>query len=166
MAMTKKWHGGDAGHSTKAKTAQEQGGTLPRFIWSIRKDIVKNRLVLSTVSFILACLIMATPIVMLFALDAMPNTFFWGIPIGILLGGLSWIYLYRNWDPVDLSFKKAETANQKKWITAFIVFLVILRTILKTYTEDGVILLSSVLLFWLLSTGFYMIFRAWWHHLE
>jgi hypothetical protein len=127
---------------------------------------MKNRLVASTVFFSLACLIIAVPIVMLFALDAMPDTFFWGIPIGILLGGLSWIYLSHNWDPINLSFKKAETANQKNWITAFIVFLIILRTVLKTYTEDGVILLSSVMLFWLISTGFYMIFRAWWHRSE
>ena len=125
---------------------------------------MKNRLVASTVFFSLACLIMATPIVMLFALDAMPDTFFWGIPIGILLGGLSWIYLSRNWDPVNLSFRQLKTTNQRNWgpIT-FIVALVILRTIVVTYTENGDALLGSVIVFWLISTGLYVIFQAWWH---
>jgi protein-S-isoprenylcysteine O-methyltransferase Ste14 len=128
---------------------------------------MKDRLIASTVAFILVCLIVAAPIVMLFALQRMPNTFFWGIPIGVFLGGLSWIYLSRNWDPVDLSFKQTKTTKQRNWgPAAFIVALVILRTVLVTYTEDGGILLGSVLLFWFLSTGFYMIFRAWWHHLE
>jgi hypothetical protein len=129
------------------------------------KGLVKNRLIAITVFFILGCLIMAAPIVMLFALKRMPNTFFWGIPIGILLGGLSWIYLSHNWDPVNLSFRQPKTTKQRNWgPTAFIVALVILRTIVVTYTEDGDVLLGSVIVFWLISTGFYMIFRAWWHH--
>ena len=74
---------------------------------------MKNRLAVGTFFFTLVCLILAAPIIMLFALDAMPDTFFWGIPIGLLLRGLSWIYLSRTWDPVNLSFQKTKTANQK-----------------------------------------------------
>jgi undecaprenyl pyrophosphate phosphatase UppP len=99
-----------------------------------------------------------------FALDAMPNTFFWGIPIGLVLGVGSWIYLSRIWDPAELRFKKAKKANQREWMSiAYIIFLVLLRTVLVTYTENGDMLLASALTFWFISTGLYMIFQAWRH---
>ncbi len=113
------------------------------------------------------CALLAIPVLVLLYLEALPETFYWGIAIGILFGFGTWLALSLIWDPVHMSFRESKRGKERKWLLPVILAgLVIGRTILELFSSELGFLIASSIIFWLIWTGILMVLQAWWHYLR
>ena len=92
--------------------------------------------------------------------------FLWGIPFGFLFGFMTWIYLSKAWDPVNLRPTRSESSKWQSrllWI-AVPGGLILSRLLPRLVGEEITSLIVSCTITWVVLTLGYMMVIVGWHH--
>lgn len=97
-------------------------------------------------------------------LGEVTRVFWWGFPMGLLLGVVTCMFISKTWDPVNLRPKTPKSGQDSKsvyWAVPLGVFAA--NIIVRVFSQEVVDLVLSVTLAWLFVTFIYIAFQVWRH---
>jgi hypothetical protein len=91
-------------------------------------------------------------------------TFYWGLPLGLLFGIPTWMYLHDAWDPVYLRPRNEDTARAS-WRLWWVVPLgVVSANLLSDWLNQGALyFVLGIVMAWIYATVGYGVVQAWRH---
>lgn len=94
--------------------------------------------------------------------------FLWGIPLGLLFGFMTWIYLSKAWDPVNL---RPTNPGSSKWQSRLLWIavpggIILSRLLPRLVGEETTSLIVSCTITWVVLTLGYMMILVGGHHLR
>jgi uncharacterized membrane protein YeiB len=92
------------------------------------------------------------------------HTFYWGLPLGLLLGIPTWMYLHDAWDPVYLRPTNEDTARAS-WRLWWVVPLGVISAnlLLDWFNKEVVHFILGIVIAWVYATIGYLVVQAWRH---
>lgn len=93
-----------------------------------------------------------------------PASFYYGMPVGIIFGIGTWIYLSNTWDPINLRPKNSKSSANLRFLWLVIPGSIVLSRVLpQLIGQEMTSLFMGVVLTWLFLTVGYALTRVWWH---
>ena len=94
----------------------------------------------------------------------LPTAFYWGVPIGSILGIGTWFYLAKVWDPVNLQTKNgAKRANLNLLWLVIPGGIILARILPRLIGERADNIFLGISLTWIFLTVGFLVVQAWRH---
>ena len=94
----------------------------------------------------------------------MQTTFFWGIPIGLVLGAIMCMYMSTQWDPATLSSKGANKSGNSRYIYISVIAGGFSLKLINAYVSQTVAdMITGIIGSFMYVICLYMIIQVWRH---